>query len=332
MMLNLIELFQSIELIATSDSENQFSAVPIQDYKPHRLGKDAQGRPLILISTFNVRSQSQPPPIVLEHLSVQYNLNCQISRPDDTFEIARFTVVRCTGEDTTLHDYFLKVASTIFISLKNQPTQSNVAYAINQLIELFRAMANPPRKSVQGLWAGLFLISQACQPAILVDAWHTVPEDRYDFAMNDQRIEVKSFLGDIRRHHFSLEQLHPPEGIKAIVASVSIESSQAGVSIADLREKIQTCLGSNLDKLLHIDRVIAHTLGDARQQASDARFDERIAEEALAFYETSKIPSVSPDLPTGVSEVRFRSDLTEIDPAESSLYCIEGGIFEAALP
>ena len=82
---------------------------------------------------------------------------------------------------------------------------------------------------------------------------------------------------------------------------------------------------------LHIDKVIAFTLGDAWQQASNARFDNGLAEESLAFYETSKIPSVNPNLPIGVSEVRFRSDLTEVVPAENSFYRTEGGIFEAAL-
>ena len=330
-MLNLIELFQSIKSVAASDSENQFAAVPIQDNKPHRLGKDAQGRPLLLISIFNVRSQSQYTPVVLEHLRVQYNLNCRISRPDGTFEEGIFTVVRCTGEDVTLQNYFLKVMSTVVIFLGDQPTQSDIAHAMNQLIELFRAMAKVPRKSVQGLWAELFLISQARQPDTLVDAWHTVVEDRYDFAMDDQRIEVKSFSGDIRLHHFSLEQLHPSEGIKALVASVSVKSSQAGVSISDLREKIQTRLGSDLDPLLHIDRVIALTLGDAWQQASDARFDERLAEESLAFYETSGIPSVNPNLPSGVSGVHFRSDLTECPTIEISHYPEDHRLFKAVL-
>ena len=300
-------------------------------YEPHRLGKDALGRPLLLISIFNVRSQSQYTPVVLEHLRVQYNLNCRISRPDGTFEDGVFTAVHCTGEDVTLQEYFLKVMSTIIISLGNQPTQSDVAHAINQLIELFRAMAKVPRKSVQGLWAELFLISQARQPATLIEAWHTIVEDRYDFAMDDQRLEVKSFSGDIRLHHFSLEQLHPPEDIRALVISVSVENSQAGVSIADLREKIQTHLGSNLDSLLHVDRVIALTLGDAWQQASEARFDERLAEESLAFYETSAIPSVNPNLPTGVSGVHFRSDLTECLATEISHYPGEYKLFKAVL-
>lgn len=330
-MLNLIKLFQSFDSITTTNDENRFAASPIPGYKPHRLGKDAHGKPLLLISTLNVRNQSQLPPIVLEHLRVQYNLNCRVSRPDGTFEEGVFTLVHCTEADATLQDYFLKVMSTIIISLGDQPNQSDVADAMNQLIELFRAMTKVSQKSVQGLWAELFLIAQARQPDILVEAWHIVPEDRYDFAMDNQRIEVKSFSGNIRLHHFSLEQLHPPEGIRALIASVFVENSQAGVSIEDLREKIQTRLINNLEVLLHIDRVIALTLGDAWQQASEARFDERLAEESLAFYETSVIPSVDPNLPSGVSEVRFRSDLTESPIAEILRFPEEHRLFEAVL-
>jgi len=328
-MLNLVKLFQSFDSITTTNDEDRFAASPIPGYKPHRLGKDAHGKPLLLISTLNARSQL--PPIVLEHLRVQYNLNCRVSRPDGTFEEGVFTLVHCTEADTTLQDYFLKVMSTIVISLGDQPNQSDVAHAMNQLIELFRAMTKTSRKSVQGLWAELFVIAQARQPDILVEAWHTMPEDRYDFAIDNQRIEVKSFAGNIRLHHFSLEQLHPPEGIRALIASVFVENSQAGVSIEDLREKIQIRLSDNLDALLHLDRVIALTLGDAWQQASDARFDERLAEESLAFYETSTIPSVDPNLPSGVSGVHFRSDLTEIPTTEISHFPEEHRLFEAVL-
>ena len=328
-MLNLIELFQSIESMAMHNSEDRFSTILISDYEPHRLGKDALGKPLLLISISDVSSQNEHTPVVLEHLRVQYNLNCRVSRPDETFEEGVFTVVRCAAEDVTLQDYFLRVMSTIIISLGDQPTQSDVARSMNQLIELFRAMAEVPRKSVQGLWAELFLISQAHQPDILVDAWHTVPEDRYDFAMDNQRIEVKSFSGRTRLHHFSLEQLHPPKGINALVASVSVESLQAGVSIVDLRERIQTRLRNNFDSLLHIDRIIALTLGDAWQRVVDVRFDERLAKESLAFYETSAIPSVNHNLPLGVSGVHFRSDLSESPTTEISYYPEEYELFKA---
>ena len=330
-MLNLIELFRSLQSIGTIGDGDRFSTTPIPGNEQHRLGKDAQGRPLLLISILDVSSPRQPAPIVLEHITVMYNQNCRVSRSDSTFEEGRFTVVRCTGEDTTLQAYFLRVASAILISLKDRPTQSDVANAINRLIELFRAMTKPPRKSVQGLWAELFLISNAHQPTILVDAWHTVSEDRYDFAMGDQRIEVKSFAGQIRQHHFSLEQLHPPGGVKTIVASVCVERTQAGESIADLREKIQGSLSSNSDSLLHLDTVIALTLGDGWHHASEVRFDSRLAKETLAFYEASAIPSVNPNLPSGVSYVRFLSDLTKIRTVDISHYRADGGLFKAAL-
>ena len=111
---------------------------------------------------------------------------------------------------------------------------------MSRLIELFRAMSEPPRKSVQGLWAELFVISRSHHPSILIDAWHTMIEDQYDFAMGNQRIEIKSFSGDVRNHHFSLEQLHPPTGVIALVGSILVARSQAGESLHDLREKYRT--------------------------------------------------------------------------------------------
>ena len=56
-----------------------------------------------------------------------------------------------------------------------------------------------------------------------------------------------------------------------------------------------------------------------------------LAEESLAFYETSTIPSVDPNLPSGVSGVRFRSDLTEIPTTQISHFPKEHRLFEAAL-
>lgn len=331
MMLNLTEIFQSLESVATVYGDNQFSTTLIPGHEQHRLGKDTQGRPLLLISVLDALSTRQPAPIVLEHLTVMYNQNCRVSRPDGALEEERFTVVRCTGEDTTLQVYFLRVASAILMSLKNRPTQVDIAHAMNRLIELFRALARRPRKDVQGLWAELFLITQSAQPAILVNAWHTLPEDRYDFAMEDQRIEVKSFSGSIRQHHFSLEQLHPPEGVNTFVASMRVERSQAGESITNLREKIQTHLGGNSNLLLHLDTVIALTLGDGWQQADEACFDQRLAKESLAFYEAATIPSVNPNLPLGVSRVHFQSDLTGIPAIEISSYDVEDGLFHATL-
>ena len=96
-MTNLIELFRSLEPIAAIYGDNQFSTTLIPGHEQHRLGKDAQDRPLLLISVRDAPSQRQPAPIVLEHLTVAYNQNCRVSRPNNTLEEGRFTVVRLYG-------------------------------------------------------------------------------------------------------------------------------------------------------------------------------------------------------------------------------------------
>jgi hypothetical protein len=65
-MYNLTELFQSLESIARNDGKDCFSTTLIPGYEAHRLGKDARGRPLLLISIIDVPGQRQPAPISLK--------------------------------------------------------------------------------------------------------------------------------------------------------------------------------------------------------------------------------------------------------------------------
>ncbi len=330
-MINLTDIFQSLGSTTTVHNANQFSALPIPEYEQHRLAKDYQGRPILLISVVDDPGQKQPAPIVLEHLTVLHDQKCRVSLQNGSTEEKQFTVVHCTKEDTTLYSYFLRVASAIITSLDNRPTHSNVVHTMNRLIELFQAMTEPPRKSVRGLWAELFLISRSSRPSVLIDAWHTMIEDRYDFAMDNQRVEVKSFSGDLRCHHFSLEQLHPSKGVIALVSSMLVEQSQAGESIVDLRGKIQNRLGNQLNSLLHVDSIIALTLGSNWRGASESRYDPKLGNESLAFYATSAIPSVRPDVPSAVSRVRFQSNLTGVSTVDLSHYRAIGQLFKAVL-
>jgi hypothetical protein len=80
-----------------------------------------------------------------------------------------------------------------------------------------------PRKSVQGLWAELFLMARLRDPSALVAAWHSQLGDLYDFSAGSQRIEVKSAIGRIRRHHFTLEQVLPIPRTRVLIASVLVE-------------------------------------------------------------------------------------------------------------
>jgi len=313
------------------DENMRFSAQPIPGYERHRLGKDKQETPSLLISVSDSTENQRPIPIRLEYLSIQYDVDCRISYPDGSIEEGYFTIIRCTGSEKVLHDYFLRIIGAIVISLGPTPTRIDVAQAIDKLVELFRAMTEKPRKSIQGLWAELFLIARARKTATMVAAWHITPNDCYDFSAGNHRIEVKSVAGRVRQHHFMLEQLCPPADTNVLIASLFVEHAGSGTSVMELIESIRLRISKHPDLVLQFDRMIALTIGKYWRYASEERFDRELAEESLAFFEPCAIPMINPSLPTGVSSVHFKSDLTGRPTANLVHYRAMGGLFQAAL-
>jgi hypothetical protein len=329
---DLAAIFEQIQPPAPSSAVGaDFCALPVPSLERHRVAKDAQLAPAILISVTDAPGESRPASIVLENLTVQHDVDCRITRPGGVTEEGRFTVVRCTGADPTLQSYFLRVAAAVLQSLGATPSRLSVSQAVNRLAELFHAMKEPPRKSLQGLWAELFLIARAHDPVTLARAWHTGPEELFDFSLGSQRIEVKSARGRARRHYFTLEQLQPPVGAKLMIASMLIEPSEAGVSLLELLERTRLRLADKADLVLRIESVVVLTLGESWRRAASARFDLDLAEKSLAFYDPEGIPKINPAVPPGVSDVRFKSDLTGVQPYEVASLRTARGIFRAAL-
>jgi hypothetical protein len=329
--LDLFPIFRSlVPPTVPAGALGYFSAHLIPGFENHRLGKDGNGAPALLISVRDVATKTRPSPIVLENLSVHHDIDCRIKREDGPLEQGRFTVLRCTSGDPALHLHFLRIASPLVMLVGVNPAQTEVRRLIDSLVELFRVLNEAPRKSVQGLWAEVFLISGATTAEDLVEAWHVVPQDRYDFNAGSYRIEVKSATGRIRNHHFSLEQLYPPTGSKLIVASVFVERTGAGTSLGDLVNMIRGRMGGNVNLVAHIDRIVFQSLGNGWQRALDERFDLELAEESLAFFDPSQIPRLCRDLPVGISEVRFRSDFSGRLPLETQELESAGGLFRAA--
>jgi Putative PD-(D/E)XK family member, (DUF4420) len=330
-MLDLVTLFNSLQ--SPDDTAGQavrFSAQSILGYEKHRLAKDTDNTPSLLISVTDGLEAKRPIPIKLEHLIVQYDVDCRISQSDGSIEEGQFTIVRCIGADKALHIYFLHCIGAILVSLGTMPSRLDIAYAIKNLTTLFRSMTEKPRKSIQGLWAELFLIARAHDVATMVAAWHITPEDRYDFNSGNQRIEVKSTASRRRHHFFSLEQLNPPSDTTLFIASLFMEYAGAGASVMELAEQVRERISGDPELLLHMDQIISSTLGENWRDALEARFDLELAEDSLAFFEVSTIPTVDRNLPSGVSDVKFRSDLTNCLPTPVQNFQALGGLFQAA--
>jgi hypothetical protein len=80
--------------------------------------------------------------------------------------------------------------------------------------------------------------------------------------------------------------------------------------VRDLLSKLKERLASRPEVILRTESILAESLGRSWTVAADEAFDLQRAEESVQFFVPDDIPSVSADVPAGVTDVRFRSDLT----------------------
>lgn len=307
--------FQSLPTSVSADDHlNRLAASPIPQYENHRVARTVDGAPTLLLASRDSTYRSYSAPILLEHLTVQYELACRIIRPDGSEEQGVFTVISCVNSDLSLQSHFLRVSSLVVKAVGTNPSRLEISRTVEGLIELFRALTQPPRKSVQGLWAELFLIGRSNNPELLASAWHVLPEDRFDFSNGNQRVEVKGASGRIRQHYFSLEQLREVAGVTVLIASLFVERAGGGLTLGRLLNEVRVLLAGEPQLALRVESVVAMTLGESLRRGLEDAFDAELAETSLRFYRTSDVPAITTPIPTQVSEVRFKSDLASVSP------------------
>ena len=159
------------------------------------------------------------------------------------------------------------------IALGPTPTSAAVRRAISGLVELFESLAAPTQKSIQGIWAELFVIRKSTDPRLVATAWHRGAEEHFDFASGPQRIEVKSSSNRHREHHFSLAQLTPPAPSRVVIASVFVERAGGGVSLRRLFDDTRQLLSGDLNLTIQFDASFYSALGSGWSDAMDESFD-----------------------------------------------------------
>jgi len=240
--------------------------------------------------------------------------------------------LRCLSNDEAIQRHFLTVGGPFLACLGEHPAPAQVSRFLETLVALFRALSEAPRKSVQGLWAELYLVTRAQDPRAMVKAWHATPGERYDFSGGSQRIEVKCAVGRGRVHHFSLEQLTPPDMTVVLIASLCTERSGGGTSLRDLLERARAQLSRDPSLLLRLESVVGGTMGEGLGRALDEAYDLEMANQSLRFFEVAVVPRPQGPIPREVREVRFTVDLTHIEAVELALFTGAGGLFRAAAP
>jgi hypothetical protein len=324
---DLAALYRSLPKIAGSD--DSYAVHPVGTRERYRVGCDPAGNPALLIETKRSDRPAAVLPLEFSNLSFRPRCQCRVKMGGLPEAIHTLAVLKCTTEDAALREYFLRSLSGMLDVLPNDPTEQTVSEAVSQLIELFRALEAPPKKSLQGVWCELLLISRSMHIRQAALAWHSDPAALYDFTAGTQRVEVKSAIGGIRRHHFSLQQLAPPEGVDLVVASFLLEESGKGLSIAALWEEIAARRELTAEAKNRLLRVLTIALGRDWRKANRVAFDPDAAMRDLRLYEAIAIPKVPLSLPTEISDVHFCSELTDVPVAYPAVVARRAGLFEA---
>lgn len=309
--MNLIELYDSLSF--PDGDEKVFNAIQVPEYSNFRIAIDIEGNPIILLSVSNAINNIALKNFRLKYLQLEQNIECKISENGKS-SFQKFTVITFTSTDRNLQEYFLRISETLIKTLSNKPTQQQVIESLNKFVEVFRALTDTPTNTVHGLWTELFVIDNSKNPQTLLNYWHNIPEEKFDFNSGEEKIEVKSNSNFEREHTFSSEQLNPPTATQVLVASIFVRQNNAGQNIQQLVDSITIKVNNNFDLVDKLNNIVCKTLGNSLEQSIKIKFDYNIARDSLLFYrhqDISKIEEVH--IPNEVSEVRYKSNLTELN-------------------
>lgn len=307
-MLDLKEIYDKLPL-PNKQNSNSYSAKAINGYENHRIAKNHADNPSLLIF---ISEQNQDFFIANQNLfsiKVSHNIKCEIES-DKKLTHNNFSVVSYIGQNDEVKDIFLSTCQVLIKSLGQNPTNNKIKYTVGKFIELFKALKETPRKTIQGLWAELFLIDQSYFPENLIAGWHSIPEEKFDFSFGRLRLEVKSSATDTRTHHFSTGQLNPINNTEIIIASILINVNVGGDSLIDLLNRINDKLNDFPRQKEKLHLLVYSTLGINIDKIKQIKFDYELAKESLQFYKSVDIPKIENKIiPKEVSNVKFVSDL-----------------------
>ena len=216
----------------------------------------------------------------------------------------------------------------LIVNKLNLNTKNVFFETFKNFVEIFRSLTETPTKTTQGLWAELILIEQSKKPETLINYWHNIPEEKFDFNADNEKIEVKSSSNLERVHIFTAEQLNPTIDCQVIIASIFTKQVSNGLNILDLLDKIDKRI-EEMELKEKIFTIVSKTLGNTFEQTTKIKYDYDLAKNSLRFYrhqDVSKVERIN--IPERVSEVKFKSDLTNVKPTDLTKILTNGQLFK----
>ncbi|MFI5428218.1 PD-(D/E)XK motif protein [Aeromicrobium sp. UC242_57] len=285
-----------------------FDVVDVPTAAGFKIGR-AEGAAIVLLTPADT---SPEPPTQLQRISLEPSSLLHVRHVDGTVEDGQWGLVQLNLGELEYLDTFLSVVANVIDVIGTAPEPGQVSIAMRRLVRLFDP--NPvPRGSVLGLWGELLVLCRVSNTNEMLDSWHSDVDDRFDFAAQGSRLEVKTTTLTTRKHIFSLEQVLPVQGATTSVASVMTTETLAGTSLQRMISNAEQLFASDPGRQMRVHEVVAATLGVEWFRHVDRGFDAQQADESIRIFSALDVPKVS-TVPPEVSGVTFTADCSEVAP------------------
>lgn len=279
-------------------------AEPLSSY----IALDRQGYPALFVPVEEHATElSQRANVV----SLKLGVGCKLYVEEQKSVSGKFHVLQCESSDPATVDTFVLLLDAFLDRLRfGQVASDYLIIFFRTLARLFSTKPAPnPAKERQGLWGELLIIQLLGGASAWAPFWHTDPYKRFDFSADYRRIEVKTTTSDARVHSFAHRQLFTTGAEQVAIASIMLRADPNGLSLRDLIGKGRRELSREPTQLVKLEAA-ARSARMTDFEESGPTFNESDASNNLAWFWASEVPRLTQLEPPGVSEVRYKVDLS----------------------
>lgn len=308
-MIDLLKIFQRLREASSIDS-NTVLVESIPGSLDHKIGVSNEGLPLFFITTKDTDNNAMD--INLKLIQVEFQKDCELITNEGDITKGVYTIVSLKSTSKDMTKYFVNTVYYLINQLNLNPSFNQIKAELNNLVNLFRSLSRPSKKTIQGLWTELLFIQQGKNMEYLINSWHQTKNDRYDFNDGIDKIEIKGTGKNERIHRFSLSQLEEVKDALVIIGSTFTLETGKGLCANDLIESIKVKV-KDAGLMLKIYNVVSETMGEDLERIYDVYFDYKMALSKIQYFDVRDLPKISAEaISPAISNVKYDCNLGNV--------------------
>lgn len=297
---------QLFEQLKSATGVHQFSAAEIPGHAGSFLAADRMGRPSLVVST---QERAARPVLRTANLVLAPGQTFRLTLADGSHSDGSFDRLSCESTGSGDHEAFLLLVDMFTEQAPAPAPRDALVVFFRSLVRLFATEhARDVAAAREGLWGELFLMRAVRGFRFWMPSWHSEATRKFDFSAGSLRVEAKSVIGPLRVHHFGHRQLYAQPGEEILIASLLLREEDAGLSLRELIEECREAVRGTSDALKLESAVRSAGMEDPAEVGP--RFDASEAQQSLAWYRAEDAPHFRMAEPPGVTETRYRVDLS----------------------